>query len=135
MSQKWVQKILNDFYGTDGLHGYGYGQDEDQGQLGAWYVMSSMGLFDVKGLTEINPKFQVGSPLFDRITIQLNQDYFQGQKFVIETKNISSDNSYIETITLNGKKQDSILIPFKEVVNGGKLVIELNSSPNLKLEK
>ena len=27
------------------------GRDEDQGQLGAWYVMSSIGLFDVKGLT------------------------------------------------------------------------------------
>ncbi|WP_321290116.1 GH92 family glycosyl hydrolase [uncultured Sunxiuqinia sp.] len=135
LSQKWVREILNDFYGIDGLHGYGYGQDEDQGQLGAWYVMSSMGLFDVKGLTEINPKFQIGSPLFDRITIQLNRDYYTGQKFVIETKNNSADNSYIETITLNGKKQDSILIPFREVVNGGKLVIELNSSPNLKLEK
>ena len=135
LSQKWVREILNDFYGTDGLHGYGYGQDEDQGQLGAWYVMSSMGLFDVKGLTEIDPKFQVGSPLFDRITIQLNQDYYSGQKFIIETKNNSPENKYIESIALNGKKQGSILLPFTDVVNGGELVIELNLTPNLKLEK
>ena len=50
----------------------GYGQDEDQGQLGAWYVMASMGLFDVKGLTAPDPSFQLCSPLFDKITISLN---------------------------------------------------------------
>lgn len=52
LTQKWVRAILNEFYGTDGIHGYGYGQDEDQGQLGAWYVISSLGLFDMKGLTD-----------------------------------------------------------------------------------
>ncbi len=62
LSQKWVRAILDEFYGLEGIHGYGYGQDEDQGQLGAWYVMSALGLFDVKGLTEIDPKFQIGAP-------------------------------------------------------------------------
>lgn len=66
LSQKWVRAILDEFYGLEGIHGYGYGQDEDQGQLGAWYVMSALGLFDVKGLTEIDPKFQIGAPLFDK---------------------------------------------------------------------
>ncbi|MFW6328220.1 MAG: GH92 family glycosyl hydrolase, partial [Bacteroidota bacterium] len=47
LSQKWVRTICNEFYGVEPMHGYGYGQDEDQGQLGAWYVMSGMGLFDV----------------------------------------------------------------------------------------
>lgn len=61
MTQKWVRAILDDFYGTDGIHGYGYGQDEDQGQLGAWYVISSMGLFSVTGLNDINPVFSLGS--------------------------------------------------------------------------
>ena len=45
LSQKWVRAILDEFYGLEGIHGYGYGQDEDQGQLGAWYVMSALGLF------------------------------------------------------------------------------------------
>ena len=43
LSQKWVRAILDEFYGLEGIHGYGYGQDEDQGQLGAWYVMSALG--------------------------------------------------------------------------------------------
>lgn len=71
LSQKWVRAILDEFYGLEGIHGYGYGQDEDQGQLGAWYVMSALGLFDVKGLTEIDPKFQIGAPLFDKVTVRL----------------------------------------------------------------
>ena len=76
LSQKWVRAILDEFYGLEGIHGYGYGQDEDQGQLGAWYVMSALGLFDVKGLTEIDPKFQIGAPLFDKVTVRLNKDYY-----------------------------------------------------------
>ena len=49
LTQKWTRLICDEFYGTDGEHGYGYGQDEDQGQLGSWYVLSAMGLFDVQG--------------------------------------------------------------------------------------
>ncbi len=85
LSQKWVRAICDEFYGTEGVHGYGYGQDEDQGQLGAWYVMSAIGLFDVKGLTSPDPAFQVGSPLFDKVVISLNPDYYTGCEFVIET--------------------------------------------------
>ena len=73
LSQKWVRAILDEFYGLEGIHGYGYGQDEDQGQLGAWYVMSALGLFDVKGLTEIDPKFQIGAPLFDLSLIHISE--------------------------------------------------------------
>ena len=84
LTQKWVRAILNEFYGTDGIHGYGYGQDEDQGQLGAWYVISSMGLFDVKGLAGTNPSFGLGAPLFDKITIRLNPKYYSGEEFTID---------------------------------------------------
>lgn len=135
LSQKWVRAICDEFYGTDGLHGYGYGQDEDQGQLGSWYVMSAMGLFDVKGLTEINPKFEIGSPLFDKITIQLNPKYYSGKEFVIETKNNSKENKYIQSVSLNNKNQKSVFLPFAEVVKGGKLVLEMDAVPNKLLNK
>ena len=130
LSQKWVRAICHDFYGTEGIHGYGYGQDEDQGQLGAWYVMSSIGLFDVKGLTEINPKFQVGSPLFDRISIQLNRKYYRGRKFTIITKNNSPTNVYIQSVQLNGNKTDAVFVGFDKVVNGGEMIINLGQNPN-----
>jgi len=98
-------------------------------------VMSAMGLFDVKGLTEINPKFEIGSPLFDKITIQLNPKYYSGKEFVIETKNNSKENKYIQSVSLNNKNQKSVFLPFAEVVKGGKLVLEMDAVPNKLLNK
>ena len=130
LSQKWVRAILDEFYGLEGIHGYGYGQDEDQGQLGAWYVMSALGLFDVKGLTEIDPKFQIGAPLFDKVTVRLNKDYYPGEKFVIEAKKQAVGDCYLQDISLNNRPQDTVQLPFSEVVKGGKLVLGLGASPN-----
>lgn len=129
LSQKWVRAILNEFYGTDGIHGYGYGQDEDQGQLGAWYVISSLGLFDIKGLTDTVPSLAIGSPLFDKVTIKLNNRYYNGDKFVIEACNNDSDNGYIQSMGLNGKKLSQPRIPFADVVNGGHLLLNMGNQP------
>lgn len=129
LSQKWMRTICNEFYGTEGIHGYGYGQDEDQGQLGAWYVMASMGLFDAKGLTAPDPSFQVGSPLFDRITIRLNPDYYPGREFVIRTEGNTPDNLYIQSLELDGKPLRSIRLPFADVVRGGSLRVKLGAAP------
>lgn len=133
LSQKWVRAILDEFYGLEGIHGYGYGQDEDQGQLGAWYVMSALGLFDVKGLTEIDPKFQIGAPLFDKVTVRLNKDYYPGEKFVIEAKKQAVGDCYLQDISLNNRPQDTVQLPFSEVVKGGKMVLGLGASPNEEL--
>ena len=84
LTQKWTHLICDEFYGTTGEHGYGYGQDEDQGQLGAWYVLGAMGIFDVQGGTPVRPTYQFGSPQFDRITIQLSKANSKGKRFVIE---------------------------------------------------
>ncbi|MDE6116431.1 MAG: GH92 family glycosyl hydrolase [Duncaniella sp.] len=130
LSQKWMRTICREFYGIEGIHGYGYGQDEDQGQLGAWFVLASIGLFDAKGLTAPNPSFQIGSPLFDKVTITLNPQYYSGKEFVIETVNNTSDNDYIQTMTLNGKSIKSIQLPFAEVAKGGNLSICLGANPN-----
>ncbi|WP_460540585.1 GH92 family glycosyl hydrolase [Echinicola sediminis] len=135
LAQKWVRAICDEFYGTEGIHGYGYGQDEDQGQLGAWYVMSSIGLFDLKGLTEIDPKFQIGSPLFDKVTIQLNRDYFTGKSFIIETTNNSKENIYIQSTLLNGQPLNSNQLRFKDIVNGGKLELVMGKQPNMNWGK
>ncbi|MFD2744303.1 MULTISPECIES: GH92 family glycosyl hydrolase [Sphingobacterium] len=135
LTQKWVRTISNEFYGTDGLHGYGYGQDEDQGQLGAWYVMAGIGLFDVKGLTQINPEFQIGSPVFDRIEIKLNQKYHKGKKFVIEVENNSPTNMYVQSIIKNGTAQQSVSVPFKDVVDGGVLKLVMGNQPNMALKQ
>lgn len=128
-TQKWVRAICRDFYGTEGIHGYGYGQDEDQGQLGAWIVMAGIGLFDVKGLTDQVPTFGIGSPLFDKITIQLNNIYYPGKEFVIETENNSPDNVYIQSMKLNNSDLNRTFVPFSEVVKGGSLKLKMGNEP------
>jgi len=129
LTQKWVRAICNEFYGTTGIHGYGYGQDEDQGQLGAWYVISSMGLFDVKGLTDLKPSLGIGSPLFDKVIIRLNPAYAKGKEFVIETNNNSSQHGYVQSINLNGKKLNKPFIDLIDIQNGGKLVLQMGDKP------
>ncbi len=129
-TQKWVRAICKDFYGTEGIHGYGFGQDEDQGQLGAWFVLAGTGLFDVKGLTEQQPVFGISSPLFDRITITLNEKYYPGKEFVIETTNNSQGNIYIQSMLLNNNQLHTTYIPFASVISGGKLTINLCNTPS-----
>lgn len=131
LTQKWVRKICKDFYGVEEVHGYGYGQDEDQGQLGAWYVMSAMGLFDVKGLVETDPSFQFGSPLFDRVEIENGR----GNTIVLETTNNAPDHPYIRSIELNGERYAKKEIPLRTLMEGATLKFEMGGEPNKDLFK
>lgn len=129
LTQKWVRRICDEFYGTGEIHGYGYGQDEDQGQLGAWYVMASMGLFDVKSLTDINPSFQIGSPIFNKIEIKTQN----GKDIVIEAENNSQENVYINSIEVDGKMRNVNSIKLTEILEGIHIKMNMSNSPNKKL--
>ena len=126
LTQKWTRRICDRFYGTDAIHGYGRGQDEDQGQLGAWFVMASLGLFDVKGLTDSRPVLGLGSPLFEKATIQLRP----GKTLVIETVNNSKENVYVQSARFNGKPLGNCWLYWDELVQGGSLVFEMGDQPN-----
>ena len=129
LTQKWVRNICNEFYGTEPLHGYGYGQDEDQGQLGAWFVMAGIGLFDVSGHAFSDPVYQLGSPLFDMITIKLDQEYYPGNELVIRTINNSPESIYIINIEFNKENFYKFWISRNKIINGGELLIELGDEP------
>lgn len=128
LTQKWTRAICNDFYGTEPIHGYGYGQDEDQGQLGSWYVMTSLGLFDVKGFTDERPVIEFGSPMFNKASIKLGNQ----QQLTVEAKNTSKENVYIQSATFNGKKLDNCWLYRDELMKGGKLTFVMGSGPNKK---
>ncbi len=130
LTQQWTRTICNEFYGTDPLHGYGFGQDEDQGQLGAWYVMAGMGLFDVSGHAFTEPVFQLGSPLFDKITVKLNPTYYKGKELVIKTVNNSSRNTYIQSASFNGELLGKYWVRRNRLMKGGELVLEMGPDPN-----
>lgn len=129
LSQKWMRTICNEFYGTEGIHGYGYGQDEDQGQLGAWYVLAGMGLFDVQGGATVDPTFQIGSPLFDRIEIALSPVNAKGKRFVIEASGNGPESYYIQSAEFNGRPFDRNWLYRSELYDGGTLRLEMGPSP------
>ncbi|GGE52370.1 hypothetical protein GCM10011413_18320 [Pedobacter psychrotolerans] len=126
LTQKWTRAICDEFYGTESIHGYGYGQDEDQGQLGSWYVMASIGLFDVKGLTDARPTLQIGSPVFDQSEIRLGN----GKKLLIKTSNNSKQNVYVQSATWNGKTLNNAWLYRDELMKGGTLTLKMGDQPN-----
>jgi len=119
-TQKIVRQILNTMYDDkpDGLEG-----NEDCGQMSAWYILSSMGFYPV------NPgdaKYVIGSPLFEKVTINLEN----GKQFVIEAKNVSDKNIYIQSATLNGKPYTKSWFSHDVITNGGHFIFEMGSTPN-----
>lgn len=130
LTQKWTRLICDEFYGVTGEHGYGYGQDEDQGQLGSWYVLAAMGLFDVQGGVCQRPTYQLGSPQFERIEIDLKGHQNAGRKFVIETKGNGPGQYYVQSATLNGKPFDQCWLYRDELYKGGKLELQMGAEPN-----
>ena len=130
LTQIWTRLICDEFYGVTGEHGYGYGQDEDQGQLGSWYVLAAMGLFDVQGGVCQRPTYQLGSPQFERIEIDLKGHQNAGRKFVIETKGNGPGQYYVQSATLNGKPFGQCWLYRDELYKGGKLELQMGAEPN-----
>jgi putative alpha-1,2-mannosidase len=89
-----------------------------------------MGLFDVQGHAAARPTYQIGSPLFDKIEIDLHPKYFGKNKVTIETINNSPSNIYVQSATLNGKKLDNCWFYRDELIKGGKLVLIMGDKPN-----
>ena len=129
LSQKWVRAVKIRTFGDITPYG-GYNDDEDQGQLGSLGVLMAIGLFDVQGGAALQPTYQITSPLFDRVTIRLNRDYFPGDKFVIATQNNSATNIYIQSAKLNGRPLNRVSFPHADLVKGGRLELDLGPEPS-----
>ncbi|HOF20893.1 MAG TPA: glycoside hydrolase family 92 protein, partial [Bacteroidales bacterium] len=131
LTQKWTRSIIDRYYGTGTANAY-LG-DEDQGQMSAWFLMASMGLFQTDGGCRVSPVYELASPVFKRIEIDLGNRYGRGEKFIIEAENSSRKNMYIRKAILNGTELESFLIPAAELLKGGSLMLEMGSEPDTTL--
>ena len=131
LTQYWVRRIKKDVFGDITPYG-GYNGDEDQGQMGALGVLIAIGLFDIQGGASVDPCYEITSPIFDIVEILLDKRYYNGDKIVIDVKNNSEENVYIQNVLWNGKPHNSFRIPHKELMKGGTLTIELGNKPNNK---
>ncbi len=130
LTQKWVRKVKAAY--SDITPYGGYRDDEDQGQMGALGVLMAIGLFETDGGCDIEPYYEITSPVFDKVTIKLNQEYYPGEKFEIITNNNSDRNMYIRSANLNGEKWNSFKFPHKAFAEGGTLVLDMSPKPNKK---
>ncbi len=119
-TQEKVRQILTELYqnSPDGISG-----NEDCGQMSAWYVLSALGFYSV---TPASNQYIIGAPLFKKATINLEN----GNKFTIVANNISKENLYIQSVTLNGKEYPYSYIEHSAITAGGTLVFNMGNTPS-----
>jgi len=119
-TQYWARHIMDTQYNTtpNGLSG-----NEDCGQMSAWYVLSSIGLYP---MNPASGEYEIGSPIFEKSTINLPEN----KTFVIEAKHVSHNNFYIQSATLNGKPFNKTTLSHQDILKGGTLHFVMGNKPN-----
>ncbi|MCD6597032.1 MAG: glycoside hydrolase family 92 protein, partial [Bacteroidales bacterium] len=121
-TQKLVNQILTELHSATpgGLSG-----NDDCGQMSAWYILSSLGFYSVTPGQNI---YVIGSPLFEKATINLEN----GNKFIVKANNISAENIYIQSATLNGEPYINSYLLHEDIMRGAELLFEMGPEPNKK---
>ncbi len=119
LSQYWSSRVVEEVF--NGLStSTGYSGDEDQGLMGSLAVLMKMGLFQLTGGTEDNPKYLIGSPAFDRVEIQLHPGYYPGDQLVIQVEGNKVERELSE-IYFNKERIQNSRIDHDRLINGGVL--------------
>lgn len=111
-TQEKVREIMDRLYSGYTI-GQGYCGDEDNGEMSAWYILSSLGLYPVNmGSGE----FAIGSPLFEKATVHLEN----GKDLVINAENNSRENVYVQSLKVEGEDYNKTYFDQVDLVNGDK---------------
>ncbi len=121
-TQELISKINKEFYlnSPDGLIG-----NEDCGQMSAWFIFSAMGFYPV---TPASGVYALGTPVFDEVKLHLEN----GKTFTITAKDLSRNNFYVKGVQLNGVAHAATFIRDEDFANGGSMVFEMSSQPNMQ---
>lgn len=119
LTQYWVRKTMDELFSAnpDGFPG-----DEDNGSLAAWYVFGAMGLYP---LSPGVPQYVVGSPLFKRMTLHLEN----GKDIVIEASRESEASTYVSSIEYNNAAMSKLYVTHEELTEGATLQFKLTDAP------
>ena len=121
-TQEKVRQIIDTKYlpAPDGLCG-----NDDCGQMSAWYIFSSMGFYPV---CPGSNQYVIGSPCVKEAVIETGE----GKTFTIRAPESNRKNSYIQSVTLNGKPWNKTYIRHEDLMNGGELIFHMGPAPNKK---
>jgi predicted alpha-1,2-mannosidase len=128
LTQYWSREVVNKVF-SDLTPKLGYSGDEDQGLMGSLAVLMKMGLFEMKSGAEIEPRVDIGSPIFEKITIHLNSEYYDGDTIEILAENNTDSNRYIKKATWNNKDLQNPEIKHRDLTRGGVLKMEMSDQP------
>ena len=114
---KYAHEVLTKLYKNtpDGLCG-----NEDMGQMSAWYVLSAMGFYPVN---PVSGQYEIGSPLFNQVKISLPE----GKAFTLTAKNLSDENIYVKSVTIDGKPWNKSYITHQQIIDGANVELEMTS--------
>jgi len=115
-----LRRVYRDMYqnAPDGLSG-----NEDVGQMSAWYVISTCGLYQVE---PAGGKFIIGSPLFEKAALNVGN----GKTFTVLAKDNSDKNVYVQRVMLNGKPYTKSYISYDDIIKGGTLELVMGPKPS-----
>ena len=119
-TQYWIREVMDKLYTA---HPDGYCGDEDNGQTSAWYVFSAMGFYPV---CPGSNQYVLGVPYFDKLTLHLEN----GKSLTVTAKGNSDDTRYVNAMTLNGETYNHNYLTHDAVMNGGKIVFNMSTTPN-----
>ena len=115
-----IDEVLRTLYFHDpnGLSG-----NEDVGQMSAWYILSSLGMYQAE---PAGARFWFGKPSFAGAEVQV-----PGGSLKIRAEGLSGEARYIQSVTLNGKNHPYPYIEFNDIVKGGELVFRMGTEKTL----
>lgn len=119
-AQYWIREVMDRLYNANPD---GYCGDEDNGQTSAWYVFSAMGFYPVCPGTN---QYVIGTPYFKKMTVTLPE----GKKIVLSADNISRENRYIYSMTLNGQPYTKNYFTHEELKAGATVRYRMADKPN-----
>ncbi len=121
-TQELAHKVNNTQYGNkpNSLCG-----NDDCGQMSAWYIFNVLGFYPVcPGSNE----YAIGSPALCKAIVHLSG----GKEVTITAENLSAENIYVQSLTVNGKKWNSAFLTYDAIKNGGRLEFVMGPKPNRK---
>ena len=119
-AQYWLRQVMDKLYSANPD---GYCGDEDNGQTSAWYVFSALGFYPV---CPGSNQYVLGTPYFKNVKLHLEG----GKTLDITAQNCSTENKYIQTMTLNGATYDKNYITYNDVMKGGSILFNMGATPN-----
>ncbi|WP_338118529.1 GH92 family glycosyl hydrolase [Paenibacillus qinlingensis] len=120
-TQYWVRKTAKELFSSapDGLPG-----DEDNGSLCAWYIFASMGMYP---LCPGVPEYVIGSPMFDRMTLHLEN----GKQIVIEAANNAASHCYVQSVQVNNEPHQPLFMTHDQLIDGAFIQFAMTDTPQV----